>query len=319
MVKFIAELCQNHLGKKDVIIKMIDQCAENGADIIKLQNIFASDLAYRYEFEKGLNDNNKIIWIKRPYLNEYKRLKKLELDYKFLEKFINICNQYKVTPSITCFSRYRVNDLKNLGFKTIKVASYDCASFPFIQDLSKNFNELIVSTGATFDDEIVKTVKILKKNKIFFSLLHCVTIYPTPLNQLNLSRMNFLKKFTSSVGFSDHSLSTNKNYNLASKIAIYYGAKIIERHIRFFDHNKSKDGKVSILSKDIKEIKEFSKLSKEKQKDILVNHKYNFKKAKGKMLRDLSHEELVNRLYYRGRFANIKKKRIIYNWEDVDL
>ena len=32
---------------------MIDQCVENGADIIKLQNIFAQDLVERYEFETG--------------------------------------------------------------------------------------------------------------------------------------------------------------------------------------------------------------------------------------------------------------------------
>ena len=36
--------------------------------------------------------------------------------------------------------------------------------------------------------------------------LHCVTIYPTPLNQLNLSRLEYLRNFTKNVGFSDHSL-----------------------------------------------------------------------------------------------------------------
>ena len=37
MTKFIAELCQNHSWKSDVVLKMIDQCVENGADIIKLK------------------------------------------------------------------------------------------------------------------------------------------------------------------------------------------------------------------------------------------------------------------------------------------
>lgn len=319
MTKFIAELCQNHLGSKDVVLKMIDQCADNGADIIKLQNVFANDLAERYEFEKGFKKKNKILCIKRPYLQEYKRLKKLELGYKFLEKFIKVCVEKKVTPSITCFSRNRVKELKNIGFKVIKVASYDCGSFPMIEELAKNFKEIIVSTGATFDDEIKKTVKILKLNEIKFSLLHCVTIYPTPLKDLNLNRLNFLKKFTSTVGFSDHSLSTNENFNLASKIAIFMGARVIERHIRFFGHDKSKDGRVSILPKDIKDLKIFSNYTKKKQRAVLLQSKFKYSKAKGKTYRALTHEELLNRSYYRGRFASKKNNRTIFNWESIEL
>ena len=83
MTKFIAELCQNHLGKSDVVLKMIDQCVENGADIIKLQNIFAQDLVERYEFETGFKKKNKTLCIQRPYLKEFKRLKKLELLISF--------------------------------------------------------------------------------------------------------------------------------------------------------------------------------------------------------------------------------------------
>ena len=82
-------------------------------------------------------------------------------------------------PAITCFTKNSVNILKDLGFKTIKVASYDCASFPLIRLLSKKFKNIIVSTGATYDDEIVKTANILKKIKIIF--LFCTVLLYTPL------------------------------------------------------------------------------------------------------------------------------------------
>ena len=71
-------------------------------------------------------------------------------------------------PAITCFTKNSVNILKDLGFKTIKVASYDCASFPLIRLLSKKFKNIIVSTGATYDDEIVKLHYFKKKKIIFF-------------------------------------------------------------------------------------------------------------------------------------------------------
>jgi sialic acid synthase SpsE len=318
--KFIAELCQNHNGSFKNIEKMIYECAYNGANIIKLQNIFAKDLAFRPQFEKGLTVKNKIFSIKRPYQLEFKRLKKLEIEHRKLEKFIKICDKNKVEPSITCFTKNSVETLRNIGFKTIKVASYDCASYPLIRELSKKFNSLIISTGATYDDEIKKTTEILKKNKNTFSLLHCTSIYPTPFKVLNLARIGYLKKFCKNVGYSDHSLSLDKNKNLASLYAIYFGAKIIERHITILDAEKTKDGKVSITPKDISEIVMFSHMQKKKQLHYL-REKYpiNKKTIYGKKNRQLSHIEMLNRDYYRGRFINhdkYNKKRIIYNWEE---
>ena len=53
--KFIAELCQNHLGSFSNVKKMALECAKNGADIIKLQYILSEDLSFRPIFENGLN------------------------------------------------------------------------------------------------------------------------------------------------------------------------------------------------------------------------------------------------------------------------
>ena len=39
---------------------MTYECAENGADIIKIQNIYAKNLTYRPRFEKGLKTENKV-------------------------------------------------------------------------------------------------------------------------------------------------------------------------------------------------------------------------------------------------------------------
>ena len=77
----------------------------------------------------------------------------------------------------TCFSRNRIDDLYNLGFKYIKVASYDCGSFQMIRELSKKFKHMIISTGASFDSEIIKTNEILKKEKyrLFFTLCDFVS------------------------------------------------------------------------------------------------------------------------------------------------
>ena len=319
-MKFIAELCQNHNGKFKNIEKMVYECAYNGARIIKLQNIFSKDLTFRPQFEHGLVVNNKIHSIKRPYKSEFNRLRKLEISYSDLKKFIKLCQNNKVEPAITCFTKNSVGILKDLGFKTIKVASYDCASFSLIRDLSKQFKNIIVSTGATYDDEIKKTSKILSKSKINFSLLHCVSIYPTTPDLFNLARISFLKKFSKVVGYSDHSLGNNKNRNLASLYSIFFGAKLIERHVTILNEKDTKDGKVSINPKDIREIITFSKMSKKNMSEYL-NEKYpiNKKIIFGKKNRQMSHVEKLNRDYYRGRFASHDKYndgRIVFNWEE---
>ena len=318
---YIAELCQNHNGNFKKVEKMVYECALNGAKIAKLQYIFAKNLTYRPKFEKGykIKLNNQIIC--RPYLKEKKRLKKLELKYKEYEKFIKLCEKNNIKPAITCFAREHIRDIYNLGFEYIKVASYDCASFQFLRELKK-FKNIIVSTGATFDNEIKFTSKLLKNKKANFSLLHCVTKYPTPLDDLNLSRINYLKKYAVNVGYSDHSLSDETNKNYASMASIYFGGSILERHVRILDRNSSKDGPVSILPSDIKSIIEFSMLSKSDQKYFLEKEcNLNLKKMAGKIKRNLTNEEKLNRDYYRGRFASFsnKDKKPIYNWEEIPL
>ena len=131
------------------------------------------------------------------------------------------------------------------------------------KELKELFENLIISTGATFDSEIELTSKILDNHN--FSFLHCVTIYPTPMEKLNLARMNYLRRFSKKVGFSDHSL-VSRDKLIASKIAIMFGADIIERHFTILPENETRDGPVSINPKQLKELSDFSKMSKDDQK-----------------------------------------------------
>ena len=57
------------------IANAIYYAVNNGAKIIKLEYILSKNLSHRPEFDLGINQNNKQIVIKRPYITEYKRLK----------------------------------------------------------------------------------------------------------------------------------------------------------------------------------------------------------------------------------------------------
>ena len=82
MAKIIAEFCQNHCGDFDVLSEMVESAAKAGATHGKMQTIFAENLAYRPQFEKGLVEDGKVRSIKRPFKTEYDRLKGLEITQK---------------------------------------------------------------------------------------------------------------------------------------------------------------------------------------------------------------------------------------------
>ncbi len=319
-MKLIAELCQNHNGKIKILEKQVKEAAKNGATHVKIQHIYANRLSFRSQFENGLKLNNKILTIKRGYKKEYNRLKKLELSDNEIKKFINLCNHFDVTPLTTCFTRQDIQKIFSLGFKEIKVASYDCASYEMIRELKNKFNHVYISTGATYNKEIIKTSKIFNKNN--FSLLHCVTEYPTKLKSLNLNRIKFLNKYSKNIGYSDHT-SVMEYGLLPTFYAIYLGAKIIERHFTVLDKTKTRDGIVSINSEELYEIYKFSRKNKIKQKKILDRYKSKLKIMSGKNNAKFSEIERLNREYYRGRFCSkINDHRgimEIYNWEETPL
>ena len=319
MTKIIAELCQNHLGDRNLLGRMIEAAAEAGADYIKTQVIFSDDLTKRERFEQGITlPDGTVKTIKRPYEAEKARLAKLDLSMEDHAWVIEKCKQVGVTPLTTIFARHRIKPTAKLPWpeKIVKVASYDCASYPFLRELAEHFDHLIVSTGATFDHEIEKAAKLLKSLGKKFTFLHCVTSYPNSLEMCHLNRMNWLRKHAEQVGWSDHTHVATHGV-IASKVAIALGADMIERHFTILDSDKTKDGPVSINPEQLKELDEFRRMSKKEQIEHLDTLHPNWTVTLGEETREMTPTELLNRDYYRGRFASPHpEKGWLYNWEE---
>ena len=312
MTKIIAELCQNHNGDVNILKDMIWRAADSGASHVKIQTIFSEDLTFRERFEDGVTSNGIMKSIKRPYSPEFERLRKLDLGFDTHALFIDECSSAGVIPLTTVFNRSRLESIIKLGFKEIKIASYDCASFPLINDLKNKFNHIYVSTGATHDSEIETTADILRDQN--FSFLHCVTIYPTPVDKLNLNRIDYLRQFTDSVGFSDHTRPSQHGIN-PDIVALWKDADVIERHFTILDSSQTKDGPVSVNPEQLENIVDYSKYNHDELSKLVKNIP-DYDKMLGSKTHSLSEEELLNRDYYRGRFASKINGKTIYNWEE---
>jgi len=321
MTQLIAEFCQNHNGDMDVLARMVEAAAKAGATHGKIQTILADTVSYRPQFEEGLVVDGVVKSINRPYSPEYQRLKGLELSQENTLRFIQLCKDNGLRPMTTCFVRAHARELASAGFGSIKVASYDCSSFPMLRDLAGLFDEIIVSTGATFDDEVQHAASILQEKN--FAFLHCVTLYPTPLDQMHLARMTWLRELAPRVGFSDHSL-LERDGLVASKAALALGAEVIERHFTTLGPTESRDGPVSITPAGMVELAEFVKLSLQERLARMNAEHPGWEVTRGNQRRLLSDAELLNRDYYRGRFASPRPEsrngtRMIFNWEETPI
>lgn len=319
MVLLIAELCQNHNGDEKIVEEMVHAAAEAGADYAKIQSIDSSELTFRERFENGLIEGGKIKTIKRPYQSEYDRLKKLDLSEEFQLNYHKICNKYKIKPMTTLFTRSKMKLVDNMNIDCLKISSFDCASYKMIDELKElRIKKFIISTGATYDREIKKTVDIMKKNNLDFSLLHCISIYPTTPEVANLNRIKYLSNLSESVGISDHSNPELYKYKIIAG-SILLGATIVEKHFTILEKNKTKDGVVSANPLQLKEISQLCKMKLEDLKIYVSEHVKEFEEMRGKEVRELTETELLNRDYYQGRFASKKGKDFIFNWEDSKI
>jgi N,N'-diacetyllegionaminate synthase len=319
MAKLIAELCQNHNGEISILEEMVAAAAESGADYAKIQSIDSEELSFRERFENGLKEGGKTKVIKRPFKNEYERLKKLDLSEETQINFHNLCKKHNIEPMTTIFTRNKINLINQMKLKCVKISSFDCASFKLIDDLKKiNVEEFIISTGGTFDREIKKTIDIMKKNNLKFSLLHCISIYPTTIEVANLNRINYLKNFTNNIGISDHSNPEIYKYKIIAG-SIFLGAEIVEKHFTILPKDKTKDGVVSANPNQLKEISKLCKLNKEDISSYVKENVPEMEEMKGNLTRELSEEELLNRDYYQGRFVSKVRGKEIFNWDETEI
>ncbi len=319
MTKIIAELCQNHNGDIKVLSEMVAAASEAGADILKIQSMRSKDLTFRERFEDGLIEGGKIKVIKRPYKAELERLSKLDLDYDLHAKFFELCEKYKVIPMTTIFSFNNIEFLKQFkNLNHIKIASFDCNSHALVKKICKNFKDkkIIISTGTAYNREIDITNDILLKEDIDYALLHCISIYPTPIYDANLNRIDYLRKKSKFVGLSDHS-DPEKDKNIIPAAGFLKKIDYIEKHFTVLNKNQTKDGPVSANPDQFKEIIKLSKMSEQDLKEYLKEMGVDIKKVFGSESRELTETELLNRDYLQGRFAfKDKNNKTWYNWDE---
>lgn len=130
----------------------------------------------------------------------------------------------------TPFDEGSVDMILQLGIQVIKVASCSATDRPLLEKISETAKPVVVSTAGLSINKIDRLVSFLEHRGISFALMHCVAIYPTPEEKLNLNQISLLKERYPhiTIGFSTHEMPDNFN---VIRIAYAKGARLFERHV----------------------------------------------------------------------------------------
>ena len=244
----IAEAGVNHNGDIKLAQKLIDAAKKCGADAVKFQTFTAQKLVSAKAKKAGYQ--NKTTSKKESQLL---MLKKLELDEREHRLLVDYCGKQEIIFMSTPFDEESADLLERLGMKIYKIPSGEITNFPLLTHIARKKKPVILSTGMSTLEEVKEAVEVIKAsgNKAL-TVLHCVTEYPAPFDQINLRAMITLKNALQiSVGFSDHTVGIDIPIAAAA-----LGAQVIEKHLTLDRTLPGPDQKASLEPDEFKRMAE---------------------------------------------------------------
>ncbi|MFT5465686.1 MAG: sialic acid synthase SpsE/mannose-6-phosphate isomerase-like protein (cupin superfamily) [Verrucomicrobiales bacterium] len=148
-------------------------------------------------------------------------------DYTALATHIRDRGLYTMS---TPFDETSVGLLMNLDLDIIKIASCSAQDWPLLERVCEEDKPIVVSTAGLSMSKIDALVNFLRERKRNFAVMHCVAIYPTPADQLQLNQIALLRNRFPEVpiGWSTHE---DQDATQPVQIALGMGAELFERHV----------------------------------------------------------------------------------------
>ena len=240
---FILDLANNHQGD-----------LQHGLDIIKNLGEVVAQTGVRAALKFQFRQLNTFI---HPAYKDKKDIKHIprfidtELSQSDYQKLTQAVREQGMISICTPFDEESVDIILEMGIEVIKVASCSASDQPLLERIAQTNRPVVVSTAGLSLNKIDRLVSFLEYRCVHFALMHCVAIYPTPQEKLNLNQIALLKNRYPNipVGFSTHEEPDNYD-NI--RLAFAKGAQLFERHVGL-ETEKHKLNKYSSTPAQIKQ------------------------------------------------------------------
>lgn len=218
----VAEMSGNHNGEIDRAIRLIDAAKDAGADAVKLQTYTADTITIDHDgpgfvLEGGLWDGRRL----------YELYQEAHTPWDWHDALFAHARHIGISIFSAPFDPTAVDLLESLDTPAYKIASPEIVDLALIERCAATGKPLIISTGMASFEEIESALAAARgAGATQILVLHCISSYPTPLEQAHLSTIGDLsRRLGAPVGLSDHTLDT-----FAAAVAVGQGAVLIEKH-----------------------------------------------------------------------------------------
>ena len=238
----IAEIGINHNGDLSIAKELINNAKIAGFDAVKFQK---RDINLVYS--KELLDSERISPWGKTQRDQKNGLEFQLKEYNEIDKF---CKKINIEWFASAWDLNSLKFLDRYKLKYNKIASAMIVDKIFLEEVAKRKKYTFISTGMSNLRHISDAVKIFKKNKCQFELMHCISTYPMEVKDANLETIRALKKkFKCPVGYSGHEVGLAVSY-----AATGIGITSLERHITLDRSMYGSDQSASVEKKGMVEL-----------------------------------------------------------------